>query len=143
MVVNFESFSNITCFKSCDPQNYILRRIVRFRFLGLLLLLNFVLLETAGSRSNSGEPASESALTGVLDLGIFNYDAPSPAGSKLIIKIRPTVTVTNGVYSEGKFTIRCLASLGVVFTSQTGNLGFAQYGAPITNGIYKYYIFQT
>jgi hypothetical protein len=82
--------------------------------------------------------------TGLLDLGIFNYTAPTPAGNKLQVFVKPNMDVINGPYSGGIFTIRTLTSHGVTFTKLGGALSpfnYIQVGQA-TSGLYTYYTFQ-
>ncbi len=78
----------------------------------------------------------------ILDIGIFNYVAASPAGNKLKIKIRPTETVMGGVYSDGVFTIRCPTGLGVTFTNLGSVYNYVQTTPTVVNdGGYDYFSF--
>jgi hypothetical protein len=78
---------------------------------------------------------------GLLDLGIFNYVAPTPVGNKLQVFVRPNMDVVNGAYSAGVFTIRTLTSNAVTFT----NLGATPYTYTQVNqlvdGLHTYYFF--
>jgi hypothetical protein len=80
-------------------------------------------------------------MAGQLDLGIFNMVAASPAGNKVRVALRSNVPVSNGYYTEGKFTLRCPSALSVNFTVIQSDYGFEPFGAPQTSGGYTYYTF--
>lgn len=73
----------------------------------------------------------------LLDLGIFN----NPVGSnKLEVRIRPTITVSNGNYSNGTFVVRCLSSYAVTLTLTSSGFGYGQ-AAVGSSGGYDYYAY--
>lgn len=76
-----------------------------------------------------------------LDLGISNYIAPVPVGNKIKIKVRPMSEVVDGYYTEGKFTLRCPDGLGLTLNILENSYGFEQFGAPVSDGAYTYYVF--
>jgi len=76
-----------------------------------------------------------------MDIGIYNYSSEVPLGHKMNINIRPTVTVINGVFSECKFTLRCLADLNIEFNLLNSAFGVQQFGGPFIHGEYAYYRF--
>ena len=77
----------------------------------------------------------------ILDLGIYN----SPVGgNKLEIRIKPSQTVSNGVYSAGVFTVRFLSSYGVTLSAPAGlNNPLFVYALSYqgTDATYSYYSF--
>ncbi|MFZ2898092.1 MAG: right-handed parallel beta-helix repeat-containing protein [Saprospiraceae bacterium] len=79
--------------------------------------------------------------SGLLDIGIFNHAALTPAGNKLQVKVRPNMDVINGTYSSGTFTIRTLSTNNVTFTNLGSPYGYAQVGTKLTDGGYDYFFF--
>ena len=86
----------------------------------------------------------------LIDIGIYNHTAPTPAGNKLQVKLRPNVDVINGSYSGGVFAIRTLTSNGVTFTNLGSAFGYSQVPTDpmppydpitLTDGLYSYYFF--
>lgn len=77
----------------------------------------------------------------ILDIGLFNIPVNS---NKLEVRIRPTQTITNGVYSAGIFTVRVLASSGVTLTAPAA-LNTPLYSYTLqgqgSDGTYNYFIF--
>ncbi|MBK7408004.1 MAG: hypothetical protein IPJ40_07940 [Saprospirales bacterium] len=81
--------------------------------------------------------------SGLLDIGIFNYAAASPAGNKLQVFVKPNMDVINGLYTAGIFTIRTLSSNGVTFTKLSSPIpgtGYSQAGFG-SDGGYDYFVF--
>lgn len=76
----------------------------------------------------------------LLDLGIYNYIAPTPAGNKLQIKLRPNVDVIQGTYSAGAFAIRTLSTNAVTFTNLGSAFGYA-LDFQVSSGGYDYFFF--
>ncbi|MBK8490834.1 MAG: hypothetical protein IPL49_08045 [Saprospirales bacterium] len=64
--------------------------------------------------------------SGLLDIGIFNYAAASPAGNKLQVFVKPNMDVINGLYSAGIFTIRTSDLNSVTFTNLGSAFGYTQ-----------------
>lgn len=92
----------------------------------------------------SGAPGSSSTVVVrrvLIDIGVFDHAETMPAGNKIKVKIKPFLDVSNGYYSEGKFTLRVPVSAALNFTVLATDYGFEQIGAPIDNGGYRYYIF--
>jgi len=88
----------------------------------------------------AGFPMMVSAQS-ILDLGIFNNPGNS---DRLEIRIKPTQTVSNDVYSAGIFTVRYLSSYGVTLSAPPGlNNPLFQYALVKqgTDALYSYYSF--
>ena len=76
----------------------------------------------------------------IIDIGLYNFPVNS---NRLEVRIRPTQTVTNGVYSAGIFTVRVPTASGVSITAPPSLNTL--YGYTLqnqgTDGTYNYYIF--
>jgi len=83
----------------------------------------------------------------VVNIGVVNHVAPTPAGNKLKIQITPTLQVINGVYSNGVFTLRTLSSNGVgasmtvLNSTLFGGAGYTLSHTQLNDGGYDYYVF--
>ncbi len=79
----------------------------------------------------------------VINIGIVNYVALSPAGNKLKVRISPTLNIVNGVYSEGVFTVKTPASvtLSVLAAPTIGGVSYVLNHVALNDLGSNYYTF--